>query len=55
MMKICPLCGSKAVGQIALDRYYCWDCLVEYDKNNRIHEVLEDGSLNTFEVPEPYL
>ena len=53
-MKICPLCGGKTVGQIAPDRYYCWDCLVEYDNKNQISEVLEDGSLNTFDIPEPY-
>jgi uncharacterized OB-fold protein len=54
-LKACPLCGSKTVGQIAPERYYCWDCLVEYDNKNQIYEVLEDGSLSSFEVPEPYL
>lgn len=44
-MKNCPICNGRAVGRVATDQFYCWNCLVEYDGNNKIYEVEEDGSL----------
>ncbi|ADG82757.1 hypothetical protein Tfer_1087 [Thermincola ferriacetica] len=44
----CPVCGSKAVGKVGMDQYYCWDCCVEFRQNKNelnIFEVAEDGSL----------
>lgn len=44
----CPACGSKAIGRVGVDQYYCWDCCVEYRKRKdevNIYEVAEDGSL----------
>jgi len=45
---VCPLCGGKTVGKIGADQFYCWDCLVEYDSQNRVYQVAEDGSLIAF-------
>lgn len=44
----CPLCGSRSIGKIGVDQYYCWDCCVEYKQDKKgmeIYEVAEDGSL----------
>lgn len=41
----CPICGGREVGKINVDQYYCWNCFVEYDCQNRIYQVDEDGSL----------
>lgn len=44
----CPLCGSRAVGKIGVEQYYCWDCFIEYqyrDRNTRLYIVEEDGDL----------
>jgi ribosomal protein L37AE/L43A len=45
----CPACGSRAVGKVGADQYYCWDCFVEYQYygNNqaKLYMVEEDGSL----------
>jgi hypothetical protein len=42
----CPVCGSRATGQV--EQFYCWDCCVEYKKQNNeisVFELAEDGSL----------
>lgn len=47
----CPVCGSKAIGKVGADQYYCWDCCVEYRKNKdevSVYEVAEDGTLMSF-------
>ncbi|MDN5348154.1 MAG: hypothetical protein PWP65_1718 [Clostridia bacterium] len=41
----CPLCGGRSVGRVGVAQYYCWDCFVEFDSQNRVYEVSEDGSL----------
>lgn len=44
----CPACGSKAIGKIGVDQFYCWDCCVVYkqDPNSvEMYEVDEDGTL----------
>jgi hypothetical protein len=48
----CPLCGGKFTGKIGVEQYYCWDCCVEYRKNNnelQIYEVAEDGTLVAYD------
>lgn len=49
----CPVCGGKFTGKIGVDQFYCWDCCVEYRKNNnnevQIYEVAEDGSLVAYD------
>ncbi len=41
----CPACGGKSVGQVGVDQYYCWDCFVEFNQNNEIFQIGEDGTL----------
>ena len=51
----CPVCGSKAIGRVGVDQFYCWDCCVEYRKHKdeiSIYEVAEDGSLVAFGGPD---
>jgi hypothetical protein len=48
----CPVCGSRTVGKVGLNRYYCWECFVEYQYQSskvKIFSVAEDGSLVDFE------
>ncbi|MCG0239665.1 MAG: hypothetical protein L6E13_10885 [Firmicutes bacterium] len=26
----CPECGSRSVGRVGAEQYYCWDCCVEF-------------------------
>jgi ribosomal protein L37AE/L43A len=49
----CPACGSRAVGKVGVEQYYCWDCFIEYQfygKENKakLYVVEEDGSLAEF-------
>ncbi|KKM09249.1 hypothetical protein SY88_19665 [Clostridiales bacterium PH28_bin88] len=41
----CPLCGGRAIGQVGVDQYYCWDCFVEFNEKKQVFEIAEDGSL----------
>lgn len=48
----CPVCGSKSVGKVGQDQYYCWECFREYQlKGNvlKIYSVSEDGNLVNYE------
>ena len=50
-MVLCPKCGSKSVGRIGQNQYYCWDCNIEFiqtDRGVRMFRVEPDGTL----VPE---
>jgi len=44
-MTLCPVCGSKKVGKIEMGNYFCWDCLMVFNNQNEIFQVMEDGSL----------
>ncbi|MDS1030023.1 hypothetical protein RDV78_05880 [Bacillota bacterium LX-D] len=44
---LCPLCGSREVGKIGPDQFYCWNCCVEYDDRNQVFELAEDGSIES--------
>ncbi|MGI6145386.1 MAG: hypothetical protein GX092_00785 [Clostridia bacterium] len=52
MMEVkCPVCGSRSVGKVGVEQYYCWDCYVEYQYHGnkaRRYIVEEDGSLVEF-------
>ncbi|MGI6357411.1 MAG: hypothetical protein ACOX2K_01755 [Bacillota bacterium] len=53
----CPHCGSRAVGKVGHEQYYCWDCCLEYSKKKngyRLFQVADDGSLISVEA-EPEL
>jgi len=44
---ICPKCGSRAVGRIGQNQYYCWDCSIEFVPTKdgfRMYRLEEDGS-----------
>ncbi|CEP67277.1 Uncharacterized [Moorella glycerini] len=45
----CPHCGSKSIGKIGTDQYYCWDCFVEFNDHREIFNVAEDGTLIALE------
>lgn len=53
-MFLCPVCGNKTAGRVALEQYYCWDCCVEFTMNGEkvasIYNVEPDGSLSHFDV-----
>jgi hypothetical protein len=44
----CVNCGSRLVGKVGVDQYYCCDCYVEF-KSEQNHVVVynleEDGTL----------
>jgi len=52
-MFLCPVCGRKSAGRVAVDQYYCWDCCVEFtmkeEKVSQVFNVELDGSLSSFE------
>ena len=46
LLYICPACGSKNTGKIAVDLYFCRECCVQYGINtNQIYEIGFDGEL----------
>lgn len=51
MRVICPNCGSKDIGKIGTNQYYCWNCFVELsvsgDQVSSIFQVEEDGTLQS--------
>ncbi len=47
-MNSCPICGSREVGRIGRERYYCGECCHEWTKGGgevKIYEVLSDGTI----------
>lgn len=45
---VCPHCGSRAVGRVGTDQYYCWECCIEWNvtpSGNRLFWVDEEGEL----------
>ena len=48
-MEVCPECGSRAIGKVATNQYYCWDCCIEFAENQdstiELYEVDLDGEL----------
>ena len=45
---LCPNCNSRSIGRINIDRYYCWDCFVEFNNHDKIFTLTEDGTLMAF-------
>lgn len=44
---ICPICGSREIGKISRERYFCGDCCNEWtmDKGEiAIYQIASDGS-----------
>lgn len=51
----CPGCGSRGIGKVGTDQYYCWDCCVEFSmtkKGIQIYEVDLEGELVAIASPE---
>ncbi len=49
-MRYCPMCGSRSIGRVGTDQYFCWDCYVECRVGRKNGEVkmffvTEDGGL----------
>ncbi|MDR1320916.1 MAG: hypothetical protein LBK56_05770 [Gracilibacteraceae bacterium] len=45
---ICVNCGSRLVGKIGVDQYYCCDCCVEFKSESNhvvVYNLEEDGTL----------
>lgn len=38
----CPACGSKEIGKVGDNEFYCWDCCVEF--------VLSPGGVKLFNI-----
>lgn len=48
MSLACPQCGSRSVGRVAVDQYYCWECCIEFAQTGdavRCFQVNEEGEL----------
>ncbi|AHF07978.1 hypothetical protein DESME_13790 [Desulfitobacterium metallireducens DSM 15288] len=46
-MWTCPICGSREIGKISRERYFCGDCCNEWtvDKGEiAIYQIASDGS-----------
>ena len=44
----CPNCGSRAVGKVGQERFFCSDCCIEFvnrKRNTLQYLVTDDGSL----------
>ncbi len=41
----CPVCNSRKVGKIGENRYFCWDCQVEFNNAAEIYSITEEGNL----------
>lgn len=51
----CPSCGSRGIGKVGTDQYYCWDCCVEFSltkKGIQIYEVDPEGELVAIASPD---
>ena len=41
----CPVCNGREIGKIGTSQYFCWNCLVEFNDQEQVFEISEDGSL----------
>lgn len=48
----CPVCHGREIGKIGTNQYFCWNCLVEFNDQEEVFEISEDGSLTNFNVQE---
>jgi len=45
---ICPICGSREIGKISRERYFCGECCNEWTVDNgeiAIYQIAMDGSV----------
>ena len=41
----CPVCQSREVGIIGEDRYFCWNCQVEFNNAAEVFTISLEGNL----------
>lgn len=50
MVMHCPLCQKNTIGKVGTERYFCWECGIEFvvdaDQSVRIFSLEEDGTLS---------
>lgn len=47
----CPVCCSRQVGKIGENRYFCWNCNVEFNNAAEVYDISEEGTLMKITVP----
>lgn len=48
----CPVCGSRSVGRVGQNQFYCRECFLEFTPTKggfQVFEVQDDGSLLAWE------
>lgn len=48
----CPNCGSKELGKLSTDQFYCWNCFIELtviEDKLSLSQVEEDGTLTSLD------
>jgi len=48
----CPVCNGREIGKIGTNQYFCWNCLVEFNDQEEVFEITEDGSLMNLNAQE---
>ncbi|MEL7566403.1 MAG: hypothetical protein AAGU27_16180 [Dehalobacterium sp.] len=48
----CPVCNGREIGKIGTNQYFCWNCLVEFNDQEEVFEITEDGSLMNLNAKE---
>ncbi len=43
--RFCPVCGGVRVGKLNGEQFFCWDCLLEFNRRREVFSVQEDGAL----------
>lgn len=51
-LHICPNCGSKRTNQVTFNTYYCLQCDIEFDKDNKMFMIQWDGTLVDYQENE---
>lgn len=52
LLKVCPICGSRSIGKVGTNQYFCWDCFVEFTETKTgVQAFLVDaeGTLITYD------
>ena len=44
-LMVCPVCNQKNVGKIGENRFFCWNCSVEFNNAAEVYMISEEGNL----------
>ncbi|MCL4425268.1 MAG: hypothetical protein M1553_07485 [Firmicutes bacterium] len=47
----CPICGSRSIGKVGTNQFFCWDCFVEFTdskKGIQVYLVDQEGTLVSY-------